>query len=157
MLRRLNHLIQPTQSDLQPRFRNFSLCKPPNSIKNIRLVLLHPLESVKLTAEEERGCCGPNVNPLFDAWRIAFKSIPSTIELIFVDVSHSFSIELRTFGRLVQHLSTCVYLRSGKRARFEVQGTWTVQGKAFIEGSMVGLREGSAENWDQKRLVLGDN
>lgn len=42
-------------------------------------------------------------------------------------------------AKLAQHLSTTVYLRSEKKARFEVVGVKTDEGKAFIEGSMVGL------------------
>ena len=135
--------------------QRFLNTQPLSSIKIIRLILLHQLESVKLTAEEEYGCWGPNVNPLFDAWRTAFKSIPPTIELIIVDVRHSFCFETLLLGRLVQHLSTSVHLRSGRRAHFEVQGARTVRGNAFIEGSMIGLKEGTAENWDRKKLVIG--
>ena len=135
--------------------QRFLNTQPLSSIRIIRLVLLHPLESVKLIEEEKYGFWGPNVDPLCDAWRTAFRSIPHTIELIVVDISHSFSFESRTFIRLVQHPSTTVYMRSGKRARFEVRGARTVAGKAFIEDSMVGLKEGSAENWEQERLVIG--
>lgn len=140
----------PTPAALQ----DFLTTQPLASIKVIRLMLLHPLESIRLTDEEQHGSYGPNITPLFAAWRTAFKLIPPTIELIKVDISHSFTLETRMLGRLVQHLSTSVYLRSGKKARFEVIGARTVEGKAFIEGSMVGLREGSAENSDSKILKI---
>lgn len=58
-------------------------------------------------------------------------------------------------GRLAQHLSTTVYLRSERRTRFEVVGATTGYGKAFIEGSMVGLREGSADWREARRLRVG--
>lgn len=76
------------------------------------------------------------------AWRKAFLSIPPTIQLIQVDISHSYT---QVLGRLAQLLSTTVYLRSGKKTRFEVVGARTGNEKAFIECGMVGLREGSAE------------
>lgn len=135
--------------------QNFLTTQPLASIKIIRLMLLHPLESIVLTNEEQQGSYVPNITPLFAAWKTAFKSIPPTIELIIVDISHSFTLRTMMLGQLVQHLSTTVYLRSGKKARFEVVGAKTGEGKAFIEGSMVGLREDSAENKDPKRLEIG--
>ena len=58
-------------------------------------------------------------------------------------------------GKLAQHLSTTVYLRSERKARFEVVGAKTGEGKAFIEAGMVGLREGSAESRGTERLKVG--
>lgn len=57
-------------------------------------------------------------------------------------------------GKLAQHLSTTVYLRSGKKAQFEVVGARAGDEKAFIEGGMVGLREGSAESRGAERLRI---
>lgn len=58
-------------------------------------------------------------------------------------------------GKLAQHLSTTVYLRSGKKARFEVVGARSEEGKAFMENGMVGLREGSAKSREAQRLRVG--
>lgn len=41
------------------------------------------------------------------------------------------------------------------KARFEVVGARTGDGKAFIECGMVGLREGSAESRGAERLRIG--
>jgi len=135
--------------------QNFLTTQPPAFIKAIRLMLLYPLESILLTQEEERGSYGPNITPVFAAWMNAFKSIPPTIQLIQVDISHSFTMRTLMLGKLAQHLSTTVYLRSGTKARFEVVGARTGDGKAFIEYGMVGLREGSAESRGAERLRIG--
>ena len=58
-------------------------------------------------------------------------------------------------GKLAQHLSTTVYLRSERKARFEVVGAKSGEGKAFIEAGMVGLREGSAASRGTERLKVG--
>ncbi|MCJ1268607.1 hypothetical protein MMC22_008495 [Lobaria immixta] len=125
---------------------NFLTTQPPPFIKTICLILLYPLESILLTWEDRRGSYnGPNIRPFLAAWRKAFLSIPPTIQLIQVDISHSLTINTQVLGRLAQLLSTTVYLRSGKKTRFEVVGARTGNEKAFIECGMVGLREGSAE------------
>lgn len=134
--------------------QNFLTTQNLPFVKTICLIVLYPLESILLTEEEQRGSYGPNVNPLFAAWMNAFKSIPPTIQLIQVDISHSFTMRTLMLGKLAQHLSTTVYLRSGKKARFEVVGARTGDEKAFIEGGMVGLREGSAESRGTKMLRI---
>ena len=58
-------------------------------------------------------------------------------------------------GKLTQHLSTTVYLRLGRKARFEDVGAKTGEGKAFIEAGMVGLKEGPAVNKGKERLRVG--
>ena len=58
-------------------------------------------------------------------------------------------------GKLAQLLSTTVYLRSGRKTRFEVVGAKTEGGKAFVEAGMVGLREGSAVSRGKERLRIG--
>ncbi|CAF9906132.1 hypothetical protein IMSHALPRED_004094 [Imshaugia aleurites] len=118
--------------------QNFLTTQPSACIKTIRLVLLYPLESILLTLEEQMGSSGPNVTPVFAAWMQAFKLIPPTIQLIQVDISHSFVLRTLMLGKLTQHLSTTVYLRSERKARFEVVGAKTDAGKAFIEAGMVG-------------------
>ena len=57
--------------------------------------------------------------------------------------------------RLAQHLSTTVWLRSEKKARVEVVGAKTDEGKAYIEAGMVGLREGSAVIGGQENFKVG--
>lgn len=50
---------------------------------------------------------------------------------------------------MIQHVTTVVHLRSGKKTEFEIVGASTRMGKAFVEYSMVGLRQST-------RVVLGD-
>jgi hypothetical protein len=138
--------------------QSFLATQPANTIKNLRLMLLYPLESIQLIEVEWRGDKGPNVDPVSAAWRYAFKSIPSTIQLIKVDISHSFNYEEdrgMVFGRLAQLLTTTVYLRSRRKAEFMVVGARTRKGKAFLEGSMAGLREAFTEGRRQ-RFASGD-
>lgn len=134
---------------------NFLTIHPPAFIRTIRLVPLYPLHSTLLTSEEQRGFYGPNITPLFAAWMNAFKLIPPTVQLIQVDISDSLVVRAVMLGRLAQHLSTTVWLRSEKKARFEIVGAKTDEGKAYIETGMVGLREGSAVIGGKEKFVAG--
>ena len=91
----------------------------------------------------------------FFCGRDAFKFIPPTVQVIQVDITHSFRMRTLMLGKLVQHLSTTVYLRSGGKTKFALVGAQTVDGKAFIEGSMVGLAEDSTELKGSRKLVIG--
>lgn len=44
-------------------------------------------------------------------------------------------------GRLAQHLSTTVWMRSGEKARFELVGVRTEEVKKLVERGIVGLNE----------------
>lgn len=44
-------------------------------------------------------------------------------------------------GRLAQHLSTTVWMRSGKKAKFEIVGIRTEEVKKLVERGIVGLNE----------------
>ena len=135
--------------------QNLFSIQSSGSVKTIRLILLQQLESSSLTEEEENGGIGPNIGPWFSAWRDAFKSIPPAVQLIQVDITHSFQMRTLMLGKLVQHLSTTIYLRSRGKTKFAVVGARTRDGKAFIEGSMVGLTEDSRELKGSRKLVIG--
>ena len=135
--------------------QNFLSTISLGSIKIIRLVLLHQLELGSLTEEEQMGGVGPNITPWFAAWKNAFKSIPPDIQLIQVDISHSSQLRTLMLGKLAQHLSTTVHLRSGGKTRFAVVGARTTDGKAFIEGSMIGLIKDADKLGGPGKLKIG--
>ena len=129
-------------------------------LRSIRLVLLDALATLNLTGEEQHGDTeGPHVAPLFKAWMDSFRILPSSLRTVQVDLTHSFQMRTTGVARLVQHLSTTLWLRTGKRVRFYILGCSTDEGKAFVESSTVGAvrggDEGSGNEVERRRLVIG--
>jgi hypothetical protein len=110
---------------------------------------LHPLIGVSLTSDKIFGSNGPNVKPICNSWRRVFNLLPPTVELNKLEMSHSWPFNTSTLANMIQHVTTVVHLRSGKKTEFEIVGASTRMGKAFVEYSMVGLRQST-------RVVLGD-
>jgi hypothetical protein len=124
----------------------FAAHPQPSSVRNLRIVLLFPLEFQRLTVAETRGNKSPRITAVLDAWKSAFKSIPVTVQLIKVDINHSFEFGTLLTAGLAGHLSTYIHMKSkikSMKTEFMVIGPWDE--KKFVEGTMVGLWVGSKE------------
>lgn len=107
-----------------------------HSVATLSIVLLSALEekTSALTESEHRGASeGPNISPLFLAWREAFRALPqdTSIDAAYFDLKHSFRLDPYGVARLVHNLSAVVQQRSRGRAnatssaagRFSSSGT----------------------------------
>ncbi|KAK3712762.1 hypothetical protein LTR37_008852 [Vermiconidia calcicola] len=112
------------------------------AMTTMRVVLLAPLEGIPLTWEDERSSTdGPNLSPLFTAWREEFRAIPSCIatELVFFDLVRSFRMSPERIARLIHNLSAVLRRRSQGRLRCRIIGCKTLGGRKYIEQSTVNV------------------
>lgn len=104
------------------------------------LCILALVSNSHLTPEEQNGGIdGPNLAPLVEAWRAAFRAVPKghQIQEIHFDMSCGQAIELRQIVRLLQHVSTLVNMKTERRVRCGVGGSGEER-RVWLEGSLVG-------------------
>lgn len=112
------------------------------TVESLTVHIMSPLNHCELTELEKNGHeKGPNLTPLVQAWREAFRQIPKNHQLhqIIFDMSCEQEIQIRELSRLVQLISTVV---SMKAKNGHVVSCVTVglddERKKWLEGSIVG-------------------
>lgn len=109
---------------------------------HIRVCIMAPLTGKTLTETELNGGIDapecPNLEPLVEEWRTAFRQIPQGHPMTHLqfDMSTPQEMELRHIVRLLQTLSTVVSLKAAPRQmNFSVCGCSEARRK-YLEGSL---------------------
>lgn len=102
---------------------------PLLKIRHIRLGIFWPIFNLPLTKTELNGGIDgpdtPNVRPLVEAWRHAFQNLPDSHLLRSIDFDMQFPGNeegIRHIGKLLQHISTLVWLKRRDLVRFHASG-----------------------------------
>lgn len=122
-------LLKP-QNSLDSSASHSTLPLPVTSIRPLHIKILAPISpDDKLTPEEKNGGIdGPVMSSLVQAWRDAFRCIPAQhhIECVTFDMKCKQPCELRHIVRLLQEVSTGMYMKTkgntGRELVFDVMG-----------------------------------
>lgn len=128
-------------------------------IETIQLVLLAPLgDGSQLTHAERGGSShGPNIEPLYKAWRNTITGLPMdmSVRCVRFDLTHEWSWQSLSIARLVHILSPALHRKSKGKVKFEIVGCKTEEGRVFVEQSTVGLAEVSGNMAKRRGVVIG--
>jgi len=107
-------------------FRALSQSHTQAGVHYIRIRILAAISNASLTELElNGGTDGPHIKPLVDAWRQAFQDLPKAHSLVSVQFDmecEGQTIQLREIVRLLQHISTIVWVRGRDAVRCKVIG-----------------------------------
>lgn len=128
-------------------------------IESIQLVLLAPLGDGSQLEHSELGGSsqGPNVEPIYRAWRDTVAGLPLSISMRCVrfDLTHPWTWQSLSIARLVHVLSAVIDRKSKGKVKFSILGCKTEEGRRFIEQSTMGLAEVSGVMAKRRGVVIG--
>ena len=138
---------------------------PIPCIKALKIAILAPIraETALTPTELNGGTNGPVTSSLTQAWRDAFRRIPAQhcIERVEFDMSCERRLKVRHIGKLLQEVSTVLYLktkmRMGREVWFEAMGCESRAKKMWLEGCFPENRErgGALDVWGQGKGRMG--
>ena len=111
--------------------------------RSTRVILMWEL-GYPLTDNEISGSLdGPMTRPWNEAWRAAFRQIPSQVELVIFDLARMDRLPKMCIGRVINNVSFILWNRTKGLARCRIVGCRTIHRQRLIEGLAINVIPGS--------------